>query len=77
MDWLADRVDTLAKQAAVRKAQAYAFNYTEAESRVREATNDEPWGASSSLMQHIAQDTFNLCALSPSLPSLSRLEERN
>ncbi|BGP41856.1 Epsin-3, clathrin recruitment and traffic between the Golgi and endosome [Rhodotorula kratochvilovae] len=87
MDWLADRVDSLAKQAAelsvydvkaaVRKAQAYAFNYTEAESRVREATNDEPWGASSSLMQQIAQDTFNFQTFNEIMPTLySRFTEK-
>ncbi|GAA6031436.1 hypothetical protein JCM8097_005658 [Rhodosporidiobolus ruineniae] len=65
MDWLADRVDSLAKQAseltvydlksAVNKAKAYALNLTEYEQKVRDATNDEPWGASSTLMQDIAQ----------------------
>ena len=28
-------------------------------SQVREATNNEPWGASSTLMQEIANGTFN------------------
>ncbi|GAA6064322.1 hypothetical protein JCM10212_006009 [Sporobolomyces blumeae] len=65
MDWLADRVDMLAKQAseitmydvksAVNKAKAYALNLTEYEQKVREATNDDPWGASSTLMQDIAK----------------------
>jgi epsin len=27
--------------------------------QVREATNNEPWGASSSVMQEIANGTFN------------------
>jgi epsin len=35
------------------------MNYTEMESKVREATNNEPWGASSTLMQEIANGTFN------------------
>ncbi|BGP26199.1 golgi to Endosome transporter [Rhodotorula toruloides] len=80
MDWLADRVETLTKQAqdltiydvkaAVRKAQAYAFNYTEAEARVREATSDEPWGASSTLMQEIAQDTFNFQTFNEVMPTV-------
>jgi len=35
------------------------MNYTEMEAKVREATNDDAWGASSSLMQEIAQGTFN------------------
>ncbi|BGP33797.1 Epsin-3, clathrin recruitment and traffic between the Golgi and endosome [Rhodotorula toruloides] len=87
MDWLADRVETLAKQAqdltiydvkaAVRKAQAYAFNYTEAEARVREATSDEPWGASSTLMQEIAQDTFNFQTFNEVMPTVySRFTEK-
>ena len=35
------------------------MNYTEMEAKVREATNNEPWGASSTLMQEIAQGTYN------------------
>jgi ENTH domain len=35
------------------------LNYTEMEAKVHEATNNEPWGASSTLMQEIAQGTFN------------------
>ncbi|CCK72891.1 Ent3p KNAG_0M00380 [Huiozyma naganishii CBS 8797] len=42
-----------------RKAQNVVFNFTEMESKVREATNNEPWGASSTLMEQIAQGTYN------------------
>jgi epsin len=44
-----------------RKANCVAavMNYTEMEAKVREATNNEPWGASSTLMQDIANGTFN------------------
>lgn len=35
------------------------MNYTEMEAKVREATNNEPWGASSTMMQEIANATFN------------------
>lgn len=35
------------------------MNYTEMEAKVREATNNEPWGASSTLMQEIASGTHN------------------
>ncbi|ODQ83059.1 hypothetical protein BABINDRAFT_31016, partial [Babjeviella inositovora NRRL Y-12698] len=38
---------------------AVVYNFTEMESKVREATNNEPWGASSSLMQQIAAGTYN------------------
>ncbi len=34
------------------------MNYTEAESKVREATNEEPWGPTGPLMAEIAQMTF-------------------
>ncbi|EEB07096.1 ENTH/VHS domain-containing protein Ent3 [Schizosaccharomyces japonicus yFS275] len=50
-------------KAAVRKAQNIVMNYTSMEAKVREATNNEPWGASSSLMQTIAQGTFNYTQL--------------
>ncbi|CCH61528.1 hypothetical protein TBLA_0E04760 [Henningerozyma blattae CBS 6284] len=42
-----------------RKAQNVVFNYTDMEAKVREATNNEPWGASSTLMEQIAQGTYN------------------
>lgn len=35
------------------------MNLTEMEAKVREATNADPWGAPSSLMQEIAQGTHN------------------
>ncbi|VEU19299.1 DEKNAAC100292 [Brettanomyces naardenensis] len=43
----------------VRKAQNAVLNLSEIESKVREATNNEPWGASSSTMAEIARGTFN------------------
>ncbi|KAH3687110.1 hypothetical protein WICPIJ_001912 [Wickerhamomyces pijperi] len=43
----------------VRKAQNVMYNYTEMESRVREATNNEPWGASTTSMAKIAAGTYN------------------
>lgn len=46
-------------KAYVRKAQNVVLNYTEMEAKVREATNNEPWGASSTLMQKIAAGTYN------------------
>ncbi|GME79691.1 unnamed protein product [Ambrosiozyma monospora] len=46
-------------KAYVRKAQNAVLNLSEIESKVREATNNEPWGASTSLMAEIARGTFN------------------
>ncbi|KAK9367861.1 hypothetical protein V1509DRAFT_625588 [Lipomyces kononenkoae] len=46
-------------KAYVRKAQNVMMNFTVMEAKVREATNNEPWGASSTLMQEIADGTFN------------------
>ncbi|KAL1974378.1 hypothetical protein VTN31DRAFT_4582 [Thermomyces dupontii] len=46
-------------KAGVRKVQNAVMNYTEMEAKVREATNNEPWGASSTLMQEIANGTHN------------------
>lgn len=34
------------------------MNYTELEAKVREATNEDPWGPKGQLMQEIAQHTF-------------------
>ncbi|XP_063044826.1 clathrin interactor 1-like isoform X2 [Engraulis encrasicolus] len=42
----------------VDKATNVVMNYTEIESKVREATNDDPWGPSGQLMGEIARSTF-------------------
>lgn len=34
------------------------MNYTEIEGKVREATNDDPWGPTGPLMQELANSTF-------------------
>ncbi|CAJ2500788.1 Uu.00g036410.m01.CDS01 [Anthostomella pinea] len=59
-------------KAGVRKVQNAVMNYTEMESKVREATNNEPWGASSTLMQEIANATFNYQALNEVMPMIYR-----
>jgi epsin len=64
MDWnnLQSQISNLSMydlKAGVRKIQNQVMNYTEMEAKVREATNNEPWGASSTLMQEIANGTFN------------------
>ncbi|RPB16688.1 ENTH-domain-containing protein [Morchella conica CCBAS932] len=57
-------------KAAVRKAQNVVMNYTEMEAKVREATNNEPWGASSTLMQEIASGTYNYQLLNEIMPMI-------
>ncbi|XP_028322723.1 clathrin interactor 1-like isoform X1 [Gouania willdenowi] len=42
----------------VDKATNVVMNYSEIESKVREATNDDPWGPSGQLMGDIAKSTF-------------------
>ncbi|KAG7665341.1 ENT3 [[Candida] subhashii] len=62
MDLLKDAAKNLnlyEVKAYVRKAQNVAMNLTEMEAKVREATNNEPWGAPTSLMQQIAAGTYN------------------
>nr|POE68837.1 enth domain-containing protein [Quercus suber] len=46
------------------------MNYTEMEAKVREATNNEPWGASSTMMQEIANATFNYQLLNEIMPMI-------
>ncbi|KAH9437573.1 hypothetical protein MCOR02_001228 [Pyricularia oryzae] len=77
MDWndLKSTVSNLTLydvKAGVRKVQNAVMNYTEMESKVREATNNEPWGASSSLMQEIANGTFNYQTLNEIMPMIYR-----
>ncbi|XP_055325572.1 uncharacterized protein LOC129579487 [Sitodiplosis mosellana] len=40
------------------KVTNVVMNYTEIEGKVREATNDEPWGPTGPLMQELAHSTF-------------------
>ncbi|XP_068182172.1 clathrin interactor 1a [Antennarius striatus] len=42
----------------VDKATNVVMNYSEVESKVREATNDDPWGPSGQLMSDISRATF-------------------
>ena len=46
-------------KAAMRSLKNSVLNYTDEEVRVREATSNDSWGASSSLMNTIAEDTFH------------------
>ncbi|KAG9996240.1 ENTH-domain-containing protein, partial [Aureobasidium melanogenum] len=57
-------------KAGVRKVQNAVMNYTEMESKVREATNNEPWGASTTMMNEIAAGTFNYQALNEIMPMI-------
>ncbi|KAL6240927.1 Epsin-3, clathrin recruitment and traffic between the Golgi and endosome [Rhinocladiella similis] len=57
-------------KAGVRKVQNAVMNLTEMESKVREATNGDPWGASASLMQEIAQGTHNYQQLNEIMPMI-------
>jgi len=75
---LSDLKDTVSNltlydiKAGFRKAQNAVMNYTEMEAKVREATNNEPWGASSTTMQEIANGTFNYQTLNEIMPMIYR-----
>ncbi|KAJ7599930.1 epsin domain-containing protein [Mycena floridula] len=59
------------------QAKNVVLNVSEIEAKVREATNDEPWGASSTLMQDIANRTFNYPDFNEIMPSIySRFMEK-
>ncbi|KAK8251311.1 hypothetical protein IWZ00DRAFT_523184 [Phyllosticta capitalensis] len=73
LDSLREKVSNLTVydlKAGVRKVQNAVMNYTEMEAKVREATNNEPWGASSSLMQEIANGTYNYQLLNEIMPMI-------
>lgn len=52
------------------------MNYSEVERKVRTATCNEPWGASTDLMQEIATATFDQCAHLTAAASLVTHSER-
>ncbi|KAI9594334.1 hypothetical protein BDF19DRAFT_445599, partial [Syncephalis fuscata] len=54
------------------KVKNAVLNLTEMEAKVREATNNDPWGASSTLMQEIAQGTYNYQQFNEVMPFIYR-----
>ncbi|KAI5896231.1 ENTH-domain-containing protein [Schizophyllum commune H4-8] len=59
------------------QAKNIVLNVSEVEALVAEATNDEPWGASSTLMQNIANKTFNYPEFNEIMPAIySRFMEK-
>ncbi|PWN52784.1 ENTH-domain-containing protein [Violaceomyces palustris] len=54
------------------QAVNYALNVSEIEAKVKEATNDDPWGASSTLMQEIAAATHNFQDFNEIMPAIYR-----
>ncbi|KAK9461453.1 uncharacterized protein V1516DRAFT_675988 [Lipomyces oligophaga] len=59
-------------KAYYRKAQNVMMNFSPMEAKVREATNNEPWGASSTLMQEIADGTFIYASFNEIMPMIYR-----
>ncbi|ODQ66069.1 ENTH-domain-containing protein [Nadsonia fulvescens var. elongata DSM 6958] len=57
-------------KAYIRKAQNVILSFTEIEAKVREATNNEPWGASSTLMQEISNATHNYQEFNEIMPMI-------
>ncbi|PPQ66389.1 hypothetical protein CVT24_007218 [Panaeolus cyanescens] len=83
MDRLESLTNTLANitmydiKSMYNQAKNVVLNVSEMEAKVREATNDDPWGASSTLMQEIAQGTFHFQYFNEIMPSIySRFMEK-
>ncbi|KAI9672351.1 MAG: Epsin-3, clathrin recruitment and traffic between the Golgi and endosome [Caeruleum heppii] len=57
-------------KAGVRKVQNAVMNYTEMEAKVREATNNDPWGTGTTVMQEIANGTYNYSLLNEIMPMI-------
>ncbi|KAF9928930.1 Epsin-3, clathrin recruitment and traffic between the Golgi and endosome [Mortierella alpina] len=55
---------------ALEKVTAKVMNYTEMEQKVREATSNEPWGASGTLKQELAQATHNFQYFNEIMPAI-------
>ncbi|KAF8606797.1 ENTH-domain-containing protein [Ceratobasidium sp. AG-I] len=82
-----DRIEALGSQLSqismydiksmYNQAKNMVLNVSEMEGKVREATNDDAWGASSTLMQEIAQGTFNFQHFNEIMPCIySRFMEK-
>ncbi|KAL6304442.1 hypothetical protein BKA93DRAFT_784005 [Sparassis latifolia] len=76
MDRLESLTNTLSQitmydiKSMYNQAKNVVFNVSEMEAKVREATNDDPWGASSTLMQDIAQGTYNFQNFNEVMPAI-------
>lgn len=57
----------MATSSIRRQMKNIVNNYSEAEVKVREATSNDPWGPSSSLMTEITDLTCNVVAFSESM----------
>ncbi|XP_051818022.1 ENTH domain-containing protein 1 isoform X2 [Antechinus flavipes] len=57
-------LNLVSSMAFRRQVKNFVKNYSEAEVKVREATSNDPWGPSSSLMLDISDLTFNTVSLS-------------
>ncbi|KAF9429384.1 Epsin-3, clathrin recruitment and traffic between the Golgi and endosome [Entomortierella beljakovae] len=55
---------------ALEKVTAKVMNYTEMEQKVREATSNDPWGASGTLKQELAQATHNFQYFNEIMPAI-------
>lgn len=62
-----------------RNIKNFAHNYSDAQKKVREATSNDPWGPSSTIMAEIADLTYNVVAFSEIMQMVSciRVEVRN
>ncbi|KAG0196592.1 Epsin-3, clathrin recruitment and traffic between the Golgi and endosome, partial [Mortierella sp. GBA30] len=56
--------------AGLSSSTAKVMNYTEMEQKVREATSNEPWGASGTLKQELAQATHNFQYFNEIMPAI-------
>ncbi|KAF9097909.1 Epsin-3, clathrin recruitment and traffic between the Golgi and endosome [Mortierella sp. AD031] len=55
---------------AIEKVTAKVMNLTEMEQKVREATSNDPWGASGTLKQELAQATHNFQYFNEIMPAI-------
>ncbi|KAK3818632.1 MAG: ENTH-domain-containing protein [Benniella sp.] len=63
---------------AIEKVTAKVMNYTEMEQKVREATSNDPWGASGTLKQELAQATNNFQSFNEIMSALfKRFSEKD
>ncbi|KAF8945358.1 Epsin-3, clathrin recruitment and traffic between the Golgi and endosome [Haplosporangium gracile] len=57
-------------RSAIDKVTAKVMNLTEMEQKVREATSNDPWGASGTLKQELAQATHNFQYFNEIMPAI-------
>ena len=62
------------KSSLIPHSKNVVYNYTDAETKVREATSNDPWGPSSAVMAELADYTYHVYVIHLQCRMLARTQ---